>query len=114
MIEFILATWLNVAGEWEPYQLTQPQKDWFRDAGSPRSGKSGCCNQADGHPTTWETRNGKYWTQINGEMVEVPDDALIEGPSPVAQPTVWYRMDYDATVGRLVPWIRCFWPGTGL
>lgn len=110
----LLATWLNVADEWTPYQLTPQQKEWFRNAGSLRSGNHGCCNQADGHPTIWESRSGAYWTEIQGEMYEVPKEALVEGPSPVAQPTVWYRMDYDPAIGHLVPYIRCFWPGAQL
>lgn len=56
--------------------------DWYKSLHS--KGKSWCC---DGNDVThldgsdWEGRGNKYRVRINGEWMDVPDEAVIESPN---------------------------------
>src|SRR4029077_20972551 len=66
-----------------------PLKQWFD---SLRSGKGPCCSDADGSVVSdvdWESSNGHYRVRIEGEWVEVPDDAVITEPNRVGRTMVW-------------------------
>ena len=52
-------------------------KAWFE---SLKSGKGPCCSDADGTAISdadWESGNGHYRVRVEGQWVEVPDEAVI-------------------------------------
>jgi hypothetical protein len=80
---------------------------WFNAL---KSGKGPCCSDADGSAISdadWESGNGHYRVRIDGEWVNVPDEAVITEPNRVGRTMVWPIRD---GVGGL--YIRCFMPGS--
>ncbi len=64
-------------------------KEWFKRQRSPAG--IPCCDIADGHRTSYDVRNGKYWVPIEGAWWEVPDKAVIrDSGNPVGEAIVWY------------------------
>ena len=83
-----------------------PLKEWFD---SLRSGKGPCCSDADGSAVSvvvWESGNGHYRVRIEGEWIDVPDDAVITEPNRVGRTMVWPTRGYGGLT------IRCFMPGS--
>jgi hypothetical protein len=81
-------------------------KAWFD---SLRSGKGPCCSDADGTALSdvdWESSSGHYRVRLDGEWVDVPDDAVITVPNRIGRTMVW-PMYRD---GKMTP--RCFMPGS--
>lgn len=79
---------------------------WFD---SLKSGKGPCCSNADGTAVAdvdWETSHGHYRVRLDGEWIEVPDDAVITEPNRIGRTMVWPIRGYLGTS------IRCFMPGT--
>jgi len=89
------------------YAHSSPEmKAWFDGL---RSGKGPCCSDADGSAVSdvdWESRNGHYRVRIEGEWLEVPDDAVITEPNRVGRTMVWPMRGYQGMT------IRCFMPGS--
>lgn len=82
---------------------------WFE---SLRSAKGGpCCDGSDAKridDVDWETRDGHYRVRLDGQWVDVPDGAVVEGPNREGPAMVWpYYLN-----GKL-DGIRCFMPGSG-
>lgn len=104
------AKWENVAGEWEPYNLTPEQKLWFKSVRSPHGVP--CCDISDGHRTTWKADpvTGHYWIPLEGEWREVPPETVINNiGNPVGEAVVWYVRQGQDTI-----YIRCFIPSNGV
>ena len=83
-----------------------PLKQWFD---SLRSGKGPCCSDADGSAVSdvdWETKDGHYRVRIEGEWLDVPEDAVITEPNRAGRTMVW------PIKGYLGMTIRCFMPGS--
>ena len=83
-----------------------PLKQWFD---SLRSGKGPCCSDADGSAVSdvdWESSSGHYRVRIEGEWIDVPDDAVITEPNRVGRTMVWPIRGYSGLT------IRCFMPGS--
>ena len=83
-----------------------PLKSWFD---SLKSGKGPCCSDADGSAVSdvdWESKDGHYRVRLEGQWVDVPDDAVITEPNRVGRTMVW---PIKGTVGIT---IRCFLPGS--
>jgi hypothetical protein len=79
---------------------------WFE---SLRSGKGPCCSDADGTAVSdvdWETANGHYRVRLDGEWIEVPDEAVITEPNRIGRTMVWPIRGYLGVS------IRCFMPGS--
>jgi hypothetical protein len=79
---------------------------WFE---SLRSGKGPCCSDADGTAVSdvdWETANGHYRVRLDGEWIDVPDEAVITEPSRIGRTIVWPIRGYLGVS------IRCFMPGS--
>lgn len=77
--------------------------DWFMTL---ESGKGPCCADADGNivmDADWDTKDGHYRVRIDGEWMDVPDNALVTVPNRYGPTMVWIF----GTV------IRCFMPGAG-
>jgi hypothetical protein len=79
---------------------------WFE---SLRSGKGPCCSDADGSAVSdvdWETAGGHYRVRIDGEWIDVPDEAVITEPNRIGRTMVWPIRGYLGMT------IRCFMPGS--
>ena len=83
-----------------------PLKQWFD---SLRSGKGPCCSDADGSAVAdvdWESRDGHYRVRLDGDWIDVPDEAVITEPNRVGRTMVWPMRGYLGLS------IRCFMPGS--
>jgi len=61
-----------------------------------------CCARADGHPLEdgeWDIKDNHYRVFLEGEWIDVPDDAVISGPNKFGKAIVWFR-NYP---GRVTP-----------
>lgn len=82
-----------------------PLKSWFDGL---RSGRGPCCSDADGNvvlDADWDVVEGHYRVRIQGEWVEVPDDALLREPNKFGRTMVWPMFNNGHPV------VRCFIPG---
>ena len=83
-----------------------PLKPWFD---SLKSGKGPCCSDADGSAVAdvdWESKNGHYRVRLEGQWIDVPDDAVITEPNRAGRTMVWPIKDSQGIS------IRCFLPGS--
>lgn len=83
-----------------------PLKQWFE---SLKSGKGPCCSDADGTAVAdpdWESHNGHYRVRIDGQWIDVPDDAVITEPNRAGRTMVWPVRGYLGLT------VRCFMPGS--
>jgi len=83
-----------------------PLKPWFD---SLKSGRGLCCSNADGIAVSdpdWDSKDGHYRVRLEGEWIEVPDDAVITEPNRAGRTMVW---PIQSALGKSV---RCFLPGT--
>lgn len=89
------------------YAAQNPElHQWFEGL---RSGKGPCCSDADGASVAdvdWETQGGHYRVRIDGEWVDVPDEAVITEPNRIGRTMVWPIRGYLGLS------IRCFMPGS--
>ena len=89
------------------YAAQNPElHEWFEGL---RSGKGPCCSDADGASLAdvdWETQGGHYRVRIDGEWVNVPDEAVITEPNRIGRTMVWPMRGYLGLS------IRCFMPGS--
>jgi hypothetical protein len=79
---------------------------WFEGL---KSGKGPCCSDAEGSAVSdvdWETAGGHYRVRIDGEWVDVPDEAVITEPNRIGRTMVWPIRGYLGVT------IRCFMPGS--
>lgn len=84
---------------------TTQLKTWFDNLASK---KGYCCSNADGQVLSdvdWETFNNHFRVRIDGNWVDVPDDALVTEPNRAGVPMVWPLRGTDGLT------IRCFMPG---
>lgn len=86
--------------------------NWF--SGLKSEGGGLCCSGSDAtviRDADWDTKDGHYRVRIEGQWVDVPDDAVVKGPNLDGQTLAWpiyYRsLGEPARIG-----IRCFMPGT--
>ena len=79
---------------------------WYE---SLHSGKGPCCDGSDAKrvdDADWDSRDGHYRVRIDGEWVDVPNGAVVDGPNRAGRTMVWpYYMDGH-------PKARCFMPGS--
>jgi hypothetical protein len=89
------------------YAGTPPDlKLWFDGL---RSARGPCCSDADGSAVSdvdWESNNGRYRVRIDGQWIDVPDDAVITEPNRVGRTMVWPMYGQGGIT------IRCFMPGS--
>ncbi|OAF02883.1 hypothetical protein AYJ54_25065 [Bradyrhizobium centrolobii] len=83
-----------------------PLKSWFD---SLRSHLGPCCSDADGVAVAdpdWESHHGHYRVRLEGQWVEVPDEAVITEPNRAGRTMVWpVKTAFGIS-------IRCFMPGS--
>ena len=103
-----VASRLGYAGDRGQFANANPElRAWFNGL---KSQKGPCCSDADGSAISdadWESGNGHYRVRIDGEWVNVPDEAIITEPNRIGRTMVWPIRD---GVGGL--YIRCFMPGS--
>ena len=79
---------------------------WYE---SLHSGREPCCDGSDAKrvdDADWESKDGHYRVRIEGEWVDVPREAVVEGPNRAGRTMVWpYYEDGH-------PKARCFMPGS--
>jgi hypothetical protein len=79
---------------------------WYE---SLHSGKGPCCDRSEAKridDADWETRDGRYRVRIDGEWVDVPNDAVVPGPNRAGRTMVWPYYLFGH------PIVRCFMPGS--
>ena len=79
---------------------------WYK---SLRSSKGPCCDGSDAtrvDDADWESKDGHYRVRIDGEWVDVPNEAVVPGPNLAGRSMVWPYYVYGH------PKARCFMPGT--
>jgi hypothetical protein len=101
-----LASHLGHARDLDGRYANSPLKQWFD---SLRSGKGPCCSDADGSALAdvdWESKGGHYRVRLDGEWIDVPDEAVITEPNRIGRTMVWPLRGYLGLT------IRCFMPGS--
>jgi hypothetical protein len=106
MLVLLLPLCSNVLAREDGRYANSPLKPWFD---SLRSAKGPCCSDADGSAvsdTDWETKNGHFRVRLDGQWLDVPDDAVLPGPNRAGRTMIWL-MYQDGH-----PIVRCFIPGS--
>jgi hypothetical protein len=89
------------------HDASRPElNSWFDHLAS---GKGLCCSFADGMALAdvdWESANGHYRIRLDGQWIDVPDDAVITEPNRAGRTMVWPMKTPLGTS------IRCFMPGS--
>jgi hypothetical protein len=83
-------------------------KPWFESLRS--RANTPCCDGTDAtrlDDIDWESKGGRYRVRLNGQWVDVPEDAVIDGPNRAGTAMVWPFFQMGAPTG-----IRCFMPGS--
>lgn len=98
----------------EQIQYSQEIQDWIKNLKSKKQ-SSPCCDLSDGDFTSMDIRLGAdgkshFFATIEGEWVEIPDDALVTEPNRIGRPIVWY-VRWMGLEGKMVTLVRCFLPG---
>lgn len=85
-----------------------PLKSWFDHLAS---GRGPCCSDADGKTVEdpdWDVKDGHYRVRLDGNWIDVPDDAVITVPNLAGRAIVWPIQWGGGPIQ-----IRCFMPGAG-
>jgi hypothetical protein len=102
-----LTSHLGNARDRSQYASAKPElKAWFEGL---KSGKGPCCSDADGTAVSdvdWQSHGGHYRVRLDGEWVDVPDEAVITEPNRIGRTMVWPLRGYLGLT------IRCFMPGS--
>jgi hypothetical protein len=76
---------------------------WFKSVIAPNGVP--CCDESDGHRTSYDVRGGAYWVPIEGQWMQVPDRAVIRDQgNPIGEAVVWYVHHRGSII------ISCFVP----
>lgn len=99
---------IALAGRGHSHDHSHPELDgWYKSLQSRKAGP--CCDGSDAtrvDDPDWDNDHGHYRVRLEGEWVDVPDNAVILEPNRAGRALVWpYRQD-----GKLNQ-IRCFMPG---
>jgi len=110
MIRALTISFVLLALAWSyawPHDAAHPELNgWFDHLAS---GKGLCCSLVDGEMVAdadWESKDGHYRVRIDGEWIDVPDDAVITEPNRDGRTMVWPIRRYGALRS-----IRCFMVG---
>jgi len=108
IVAAILASTLAIAHEEMGPRIDAWAKGLRNASGEP------CCATADAWKpveVTWDMGAGRYRVMLDGEWIDVPDSAVLNGPNPAGFAMVWTYLSNDAS-GHARKIIRCFIPGT--
>jgi hypothetical protein len=98
---------ISIVGYAHAHDRQRPELNgWYA---SLHSGKGPCCDGTDAKrvdDADWDTKDDHYRVRIDGEWVDVPKDAVVDGPNRAGRTMVWpYYLDGH-------PKARCFMPGS--
>ncbi len=104
---FYLMLLVAAIGRARAHDYKHPELNgWFE---SLHSRKGPCCDGSDAKrldDADWDSKDGHYRVRIDGEWVDVPNEAVVDGPNRAGHTMVWpYYVD-----GHPKP--RCFMPGS--
>jgi hypothetical protein len=87
--------------------------NWFNSLSSKKAGS--CCSNFDGRPpeAIVQTSDNHYRVMLEGQWVDVPDDAVLDVPNKYGRAVVWYSKSWRSKVTGQEGgfYIRCFLPG---
>jgi hypothetical protein len=93
------------------YAVQNPELHRWFDSLANQHGQL-CCSIADGRTVEdpdVDDSSGHWRVRVDGEWLDVPDDAVITVPNRYGPAVVWPFKDY--LTGKTI--IRCFMPGAG-
>lgn len=70
-----------------------------------------CCDGSDAlhiADPDWQSHEGHYRVKLDGQWVDVPDAAVVDGPNKDGRALVWPYFIDGKPIG-----VRCFLPGAG-
>lgn len=109
LMAVVVLIWALLGVRAHAHDLEHPELDnWYMGLRSPGHGP--CC---DGSETThladvdWDSHDGHYRVRLDGQWVDVPDDAVVTEPNRDGRALLW------AFKGSSGWYIRCFMPGAG-
>lgn len=111
----ILATVGSVHAGEKGHRLGAPAdiKSWIDGLANQNGGN--CCSDADGvrpQAVDWDIGKNRYRVRVGGQWIDVPDDAVIQGPNYLGHAVVWiYEEPIPEDPYVDSPYIRCFLPG---
>jgi hypothetical protein len=102
-----IALFALTAGGASGHDPSRPELNgWYE---SLHSGKGPCCDGSEAKrvdDADWDSKDGHYRVRIDGEWVDVPNDAVVDGPNRAGRTMVWpYYLNGH-------PKVRCFMLGT--
>lgn len=110
------ARWVGTAEQWADLQSRDAYGDmdnWFNSLSSKKAGS--CCSNFDGRPpeAVVQTSDQHYQVMLEGQWVDVPDDAVLDVPNKYGKALVWYSKSWRSKVTGQEGdfYIRCFLPG---
>src|SRR5215471_9643522 len=90
LIAFTVMAATSTIGRAHAHDYQHPElNSWYE---SLHSGKGPCCDGSDAKrvgDADWETKDGHYRVRIDGEWVDVPNDAVVPGPNLAGRTMVW-------------------------
>jgi hypothetical protein len=107
LVVFTVMLPISTIGHARAHDYQHPElNSWYE---SLHSGKGPCCDGSDAKrvdDADWETKDGHYRVRIDGEWVDVPNAAVVDGPNRAGRTMVWpYYLNGH-------PKARCFMPGS--
>jgi hypothetical protein len=107
LIFFVAMLPISIAGRAEAHDYQHPELNgWYE---SLHSGKGPCCDGTGAKrvdDADWESKDGHYRVRIDGEWVDVPNEAVVPEPNRSGRTMVWpYYLNGH-------PKARCFMPGS--
>ncbi|MCA6108340.1 hypothetical protein [Bradyrhizobium cenepequi] len=108
LVVFTVMLPISTIGHARAHDYQHPElNSWYE---SLHSGKGPCCDGSDAKrvdDVDWETKDAHYRVRIDGEWVDVPNDAVVDGPNRAGHTMVWPYYLNGGFVG-----VRCFMPGS--
>lgn len=93
-------------GQWA--QVDPAQREFYEGLKN-KNGRL-CCADNDGFDAVWEIRGNEYWVGVNGQMVRVPPQAVLDVPNRYGIAKVWYSTIWKD--GNPTYQINCFLKGS--
>jgi len=107
VVIFVAIASISAPGRIRAHDRQHPELNgWYE---SLHSAKGPCCDGNDAKridDADWETKDGHYRVRIDGEWIDVPNEAVVSGPNRAGHTMVWpYYLNGH-------PRARCFMPGS--
>jgi hypothetical protein len=100
-----VATSLHAIDRGQFNDVSPDIRNWFKSVIAPNGVP--CCDESDGHRTTYDMRDGSFWVPIEGAWTRVPERAIVRNAgNPVGEAVVWYVRHR----GEII--ISCFVPAS--